>query len=174
MYTSLSRNVLLNHGGLSKNCLIESMNANSNFSHVNNIDIDQSLNLIKKSNYHDLNQFTQHLRSHQNALNIMSINIQGINTSFSELQVLTSHIIDLNLNLEIVALQECHLSDENMAPFDLKGYTRISSDPVISRFGGLTTYIRDDLVYKIRKKYVGSDLWEGQFFEFSLKENKKK
>ena len=104
----------------------------------------------------------------------MSINIQGINTSFSELQVLTSHIIDLNLNLEIVTLQECHLSDENMAPFDLTGYTRISSDPVISRFGGLTTYIKDDLVYKIKKKYVGSNLWEGQFFESSLKENKKK
>ena len=174
MYNNLSRNILLNHGGLSRNCLIESINANSNDNDVNNNNIDQGLNLIKKSNYHDLDQFTNHLRSHQNTLNIMSINIQGINTSFSELQVLTSHINNLKLNLDIMALQECHLSEDDMAAFDLTGYARISSDPVISKFGGLTTYIRDDLDYKIKKKYVGSNLWEGQFFEFTLKANRKK
>ena len=88
---------------------------------------------------------------------ITSINIQGVNTSFSELQVLFSQINDQNLNLGILALQECHLSDIDMNPFDLIGYERISSDPVVSSFG-------NDINYKIKKKYVGSKLWEGQFF----------
>ena len=48
MYNNLSRNILLNHGGLSRNCLIESINANSNVNDVNNNNIDQGLNLIKK------------------------------------------------------------------------------------------------------------------------------
>ena len=158
MYSRLSRDILINHGGLSRNCLIENMNTTEIQNENNNEDLN--FDLIKKSNYHDFNQFILSLKNNQNSLNIMSINIQGINTSFSELQVLVSQINDQNLNLGIIALQECHLSEIDMNPFDLIGYKRISSDPVVSSFGGLTTYIR-----KIKKKYVGSKLWEGQFFE---------
>ena len=172
MYSRLSRDILINHGGLSRNCLIENMNTTEIQNENNNEDLN--FNLIKKSNYHDFNQFILSLKNNQNSLNIMSINIQGINTSFSELQVLVSQINDQNLNLGIIALQECHLSEIDMSPFDLIGYERISSDPVVSSFGGLTTYIRNDINYKIKKKYVGSKLWEGQFFEIILEGNKKK
>ena len=57
MYSRLSRDVLINHGGLSRNCLIENINTFENQNGINNEDLN--LNLIKKSNYHDFNQFIQ-------------------------------------------------------------------------------------------------------------------
>ena len=107
MYNNLSTNLLTNHGGLSRNCLIESINKNSNNNDENNT--DESLNLLKKSSYHDFDQFIRAIKSHPNTFNLISLNIQGVKTSFPELNVTMSKIKELKLNIGIICLQECHL-----------------------------------------------------------------
>ena len=171
MYSKLTRGILENHSGPENNCLVERLNRN--LYHSNNLHFDFNATSIRKSGYHDLNSFWSELQAHQNNLNLLSLNIQGITTSFNELEVLISEISNKKLNLPIICLQETHLRSEQMQSYDLDNYCRISSDPSVSSFGGLTTYFRDDIKFKQNITVNSSSLWEAQFFEVIVEGNMK-
>ena len=66
-------------------------------------------------------------------------------------------------------LQETHLEKEVCDSFKLPGYNQISQSPIVSKFGGLTIFLRDDILFT--EKNIGnvSKLWEGQFIELDYK-----
>ena len=146
MYSQLTRNILENHSGPENNCLVEQLNRNLYDS--DNLHFDFNATSIKKSSYYDLNSFLSELRAHQNNVNVLSLNIQGVTTSCKELEVMISEISKRKLNLPIICIQETHLRGDQMQSFELDKYHRISCDPSISSFGGLTTYIREDIKFK--------------------------
>ena len=61
-----------------------------------------------------------------------------------------------------------------MAVFDFSGYVRVFKDKSISRFGGLTTYVRDDIEFNPINVVEQSNILESLFVEITLKNSTKK
>ena len=153
-------NILKNHGGIGRN----SLNKLTEPDNPNN-DSENEVKFLKYSDYYDFPSFKESIKKHKNHFIVLCLNIQGLAAKFNEFEVLLADLKNDNIFLSAICLQETHLEyDNTIAPFNLDGYEAFPQKRIVSSWGGLVTYFRDDLKIEELPVYNESKIWEGQFF----------
>ena len=163
MYSKLSKEILLNHGSVKKNCFLDLLNKSPDPGKENGPPE------VKKSNYYDLDHFLKCLTSSTD-FSLLSMNIQGLKQKFKELEVWIDKIQCDDLNLSCLLLQETHLDKDICEVLTLPGYINISRSPSVSKFGGLAMFLKDGIPFKELSFEFNHELWEAQFIEIDFKE----
>ena len=101
---------------------------------------------ITLSEYVDVKTFGKQLSQVKSKLNILSLNIQTINTKFGELKIILNNI-NQHHQISVICLQETHL-DENDSTLCFDDYQLISKGRYCSNAGGLIIYIPNDFNFK--------------------------
>ena len=156
--------ILLNHGGVDTNCL-------NKVAENDNSEIENEIKFFKFSDYYDFLSFKQSIKKYKNHFTVLCLNIQGLAAKFNEFQVILEDLKNENIYFSAICLQETHLDyDDTIAPFKIAGYEGIPQKRIVSSFGGIVTYFRNDLDIEKLNLYKESKLWEGQFFKVTSKQ----
>ena len=154
--------ILMNHGGVKNNSLSKLLE--------NDNEIENELKFFKFSDYYDFTSFKNSIKKYKNHFTILCINIQGLQAKFNELVVILEDLKNDNIIFSAICLQETHLEyDDTIAPFDIIGYEGFPQKRIVSSWGGLVTYFRNDLDIEPLSLYKESKIWEGQFFKVTSK-----
>ena len=160
---NLNNIILKNHGGVGQNSLnkLAEPDTDSN-------DNENEIKFLNFSDYYDLPSFINSAQKFKNHFLVLCINIQGLAAKFNEFQVILKYLKNENISLSAICIQETHLeNDQTIAPFDIKGYEAYPQKRIVSKFGGIATYFREDLKIEKLNLYNESKIWEGQFFKIS-------
>ena len=155
--------ILKNHGGVATNSL-------NKLTENDNTENEFEIKLFKYSDYHDLGSLKNSIKKFENHFTVLCLNIQGLNAKFNELLVILEDLKNDNIYFSAICLQETHLEfDDTIAPFYITGYEGIPQKRIVSTWGGLVTYFRNDLEVEPLNLYKASKIWEGQFFKVNSK-----
>jgi len=133
-------------GGILNNCLTNILHINENETDINEQQI------IYRSSYYDLDQFSKLADENKNSFIILSTNIQSINAKFSELKAFVDELNIINFKFSVICLQETWIDEsEDISPFHLQGYDCIHHGKTFTCKGGLIIYI--DNQYKSKVTY---------------------
>ena len=105
---------------------------------------------------------------------VLSINIQSIQAKFDAFSGFLQILSDKDIIFDAILVQESWLSEvhfarkENIAVFDLPGYTMIPQRRLCCGHGGLITYVSDSYKYTLRPElYKQSDVYEALFVDIT-------
>ncbi|MGB1899487.1 MAG: reverse transcriptase family protein, partial [Candidatus Kariarchaeum pelagius] len=122
-------------------------------------------NFYKHSHYYDSENFMNILKN-KKKFNIISTNIESINSKYNELNLFLDELHEQNCDLSALCLQECWLKDEyETEHLQLNGYKKIVQGSSVSSKGGLVIYLKDCYDYIILPQSHKSENWEGLFIE---------
>ena len=135
----------------------------TNILHINENETDiNKQQLIHRSSYHDLDQFSKLAKENKNSFSILSTNIQSINAKFSELEAFVEELNMINFKFSLICLQETWIDEsEDISPFHLQGYDCISQGKTCTSKGGLIIYIDDQYKSKVICNLNTYQQWEG-------------
>ena len=172
MYSKFSRETLEGVGGMAKYDLHKIMHDSSDKTDIASV---QCLQVDSKSDYYDMGNLVQSLKSHQDKFTIMNLNIESIKSKFDTLLSILTHLKNNGFEFSVITLQETWLrNDADVSHYELPNYNLIAQGTICSRKGGLITYIHKRFDYVIRSLYTSSSWWEGLFIDIkgdSLKRN---
>ena len=95
--------------------------------------------IIKHSAYYGETEFSK-LLNKKAGLNILSVNIQCVNTQFDDLQSFVNRV-NLTNPISVICLQECWLKDtDNVSMFNLTDYNLVSLPRTCCGHGGLMIF----------------------------------
>ena len=155
--------ILMNHGGVKNNSL-------DKLFENDNSEIENELKFFKFSDYYDFTSFKNCIKKYKNHFTVLCINIQGLQAKFNELVVILEDLKNDNIIFSAICLQETHLEyDDSIDPFNITGYEGFPQKRIVSSWGGLITYFRNDLDIEPLSLYKESKIWEGQFFKVTSK-----
>ena len=117
--------------------------------------------------YIDLSSITDYLQRNKSVFTVFSLNIQSINSKFSQIQVIISQLNDVGLHFGALCFQETWLREsDDLSLFHLPQYNTIHKWNVCCGHGGLKIYLHNNCEHIIRNYlYTHSDIWEGLFIE---------
>ena len=97
----------------------------NNFIEIGNLINKNEISLgIKPSLYYDLDGMKSYLKLHKNEINILSLNIQSINSKFSELCCILQSLKNDSCFFDIICVQETWLNQlDNYNLFNIEGYS---------------------------------------------------
>ena len=155
--------ILKNHGGVEKNSL-------NKLTETDTGENEHEIKFFKYSDYQDFTSFKNNIKKFKNHFTVLSLNIQGLKAKFNELVVIIEDLKKDEIYFSAICLQETHLEfDDSIAPFNIAGYDGIPQKRIVSTWGGLVTYFRNDLEIEPLNLYKESKIWEGQFFKINSK-----
>ena len=129
--------------------LLSELNGNPNLDFLkksaNYFEIDELPNPYSSVNidsiYYDLSSFEHKFKNDANSL-ILSVNIQSLNSKFSNLNIFVNQLLNSGVNIEIIALQETwHISQPNL--YQISCFNFVSQSRSFGIGGGVGLYIRD-------------------------------
>ena len=125
-----------NLGGTENNCLSDILDMHNN--EVNEIQI------IRRSSYYDYDKFKEFAKQNKDRFNILSTNIQSINSKFSELELFVEYLDSINFKCNVICMQETWKAEgDDFSQFMLQGYNCITQGKSSSSKDGLVIYIDD-------------------------------
>ena len=164
---NLNANVILqNFGGSNANNIIDIFQLN---------DIDNIIQ-VKKSLYYDIDSLINFLKTHSTELTILSLNIQSLNSKFSQLQSLLKILSDHSCFFSVICFQESWLStNDNYGLYKLDGYKMFKKDFEIklSKHGGLVTFIKENIEVDNFKVLNKNNTYEGLLTKICLNNKQK-
>ena len=153
----LNSSILQDYGGVDSNDLRNILNAESDYE-------NQSLTIIKASNYHDVNHIINKLSGKLNYFKVISFNAESIASKINEIKVFMELMSTYEVHFDAICINECWL--ENFGDdLNIQNYTAFSLNSNVGKKGGLITYISKNYTVKEINLYTNSSIWEGQFFE---------
>ena len=122
---------------------------------------------IDESPYHTKTEFMDELRKYQNAISVLSLNIQSLNAKYNELCIFVDELYTkLNCAPSVICLQETWLGPESDATiYSLKNYNMITQDSICSKHSGIAIYVHQDFTVSKLDYYKENNVWEGLFIE---------
>ena len=91
----------------------------------------------------DSNNCYQHTALH--------LNIHSLPSKHEQLRAMISDLLDSGIVINYILLCQTFLTDTNCAMFQLPGYHFVCNNRKSGRGGGVGIYVKDDLLFKIRK-----------------------
>ena len=154
--------VLNNFGGLQLNSLNTVLKTLENGQDNNN---DQPLHeFIKHSEYYDDNAFLSFCKENNSNFNVLSVNIQSLNSKLNELKIMLQNQIDNECPVSLLCLQETWISENSdLSLYEIDGYNFISQPAYCSSHAGLAFFIRSDIKFEILPISIKSLNCEGFF-----------
>ena len=121
------------------------------------------------SPYIDLSSITDYLQRNKSVFTVFSLNIQSINSKFSQIQVIISQLNDVGLHFGALCFQETWLREnDDLSLFHLPQYNTIHKGNVCCGHGGLIICLHNNFEHTIRNDlYTHSDIWEGLFIDIT-------
>ena len=118
------------------------------------------------SPYIDIEGLTPLLSRYKDALVVLSLNIQSINSKFDTLTAVLSELNNNDIKFDAICLQENWLSTyQDSALLNIPGYQLINQGKSCSSHSGLIIFLSNDYYYSIRSSHNDSNLWDGMFIE---------
>ena len=111
--------LFLSHlGGTENNCLSDILDTHND--EVNEFQI------IRRSSYYDYEKFNDFAKENKDRFNILSTNIQSINSKFSELELFLEYLDSINFKFNVICMQETWKAEgDDFSPFMLHGYNSV-------------------------------------------------
>ena len=147
--------LFLSHlGGTENNCLSDILDTHND--EVNEFQI------IRRSSYYDYEKFNDFAKENKDRFNILSTNIQSINSKFSELELFLEYLDGINFKFDVICMQETWKAEgDDFSPFMLHGYNSITQGKTSSSKGGLVIYIDDQYKADVVINLNSYEHWEG-------------
>ena len=149
---------------------------------LNNFDdFSEEIENFAHSPYFDLDSISNISLPSNPTFKVLSINIQSIQAKFDAFSGFLQILSDKDIIFDAILVQESWLSDihlarkENIAVFDLPGYSMFPQKTICCGHGGLITYVRD--LYKCTPRpdlYSISEVYEALFVEITNENLQKK
>ena len=157
--TTASADVLNPYGGIQVNNLINILRSND----------DNDIATLKFSPYMDLNTVKSHLQNNRNNFTVFTLNVQSLNSNFSEIQSLISDLNKDNLLFDAICFQETWLhTNDDVGIFHLPAYNIIHKGKICCGHGGLVIYLNNRYTHTLRSDlYKDSTIWEGLFIDIA-------
>ena len=123
--------LFLSHlGGIENNCLSDILD-------MHNDEVNE-FQIIRRSSYYDYDKFNDFAKENKDRINILSTNIQSINSKFSELELFLEYIDSINFKFNVICMQETWKAEgDDFSQFMLQGYNCITQGKSSSSKGGL-------------------------------------
>ena len=132
--TTASADVLNPYGGTQVNNLINILRSND----------DNDIATLKFSPYMDLNTVKSYLQNNRNNFTVFTLNVQSLNSKFSEIQSLISDLSKDNLLFDAICFQETWLhTNDDVGIFHLPAYNIIHKGKICCGHGGLVIYLNN-------------------------------
>ena len=158
--------ILKNFGGLLANDLNSALKLDD--------DIHDSARMIfNHSPYVDINDLSSINLPGNRHFNVLSVNIQSINSKFNSLLGFLQILSDNNISVDVINLQETWVSESwlsdsnNINLFNIPGYKLLSKGKHCCGHGGLFSYVKDKYQAKVRSVCKQSKLYEALFFDIA-------
>ena len=147
--------LFLSHlGGTENNCLSDILDTHND--EVNEFQI------IRRSSYYDYEKCNDFAKENKDRFNILSTNIQSINSKFSELELFLEYLDSINFKFNVICMQETWKAEgDDFSPFMLHGYNSITQGKTSSSKGGLVIYIDDQYKADVVINLNSYEHWEG-------------
>ena len=134
---------------------------------------DEEYTATITSQYYDINELKDFLKTNQKKLTIFSLNIQSLNSKFDIFSQLIDELYIEKLEFSILCLQEAQLSPgRNYEHLNLEkyGYNFIYKpySDQCSVKGGLAIYLKNYLCYNDVKMVSHCQMWEGLFLNIKV------
>ena len=101
-------------------------------------------------------------KENKDRFNILSTNIQSINSKFSELELFLEYLDSINFKFNVICMQETWKAEgDDFSPFMLHGYNSITQGKTSSSKGGLVIYIDDQYKADVVINLNSYEHWEG-------------
>ena len=122
---------------------------------------------LKFSPYMDLNSVKSYLQNNRNNFTVFTLNVQSLNSKFSEIQSLISDLSKENLLFDAICFQETWLhTNDDVGIFHLPTYNIIHKGNICCGHGGLVIYLNNRYTHTLRSDlYTDSTIWEGLFID---------
>ena len=160
--TTTSAAILYPYGGTQPNNLINILRSND----------DNDISTLKLSPYMYLSTITSHLQNNRNNLSVFTLNVQSLNSKFSEIQYFITDLSKDNLLVDAICFQVTwlHTNDE-VGTFHLPAYNIIHQGKLCCGHGGLVIYLSNQYTntsHTLRSDlYKDSTIWEGLFIDIT-------
>ena len=117
----------------------------------------------------DLNTVKSHLQNNRNNFAVFTLNVQSLNSKFSEIQSLISDLNKDNLLFDAICFQETWLhTNDDVGIFHLPAYNIIHKGKICCGHGGLVIYLNNRYTHTLRSDlYKDSTIWEGLFIDIT-------
>ena len=116
------------------------------------------------SRYVDTYDLQSLFQNNCDEFSILTLNIQSINTKFSNSFPVINNLTSQSLYFWAICLQETWTSsDSDLSLLPLHGYQLIHQGSKCTKNGKLITYLNENCSYTIRNWYNISNIWEGLF-----------
>ena len=110
----------------------------------------------------DYDKFNDFAKENKDRFNILSTNIQSINSKFSELEVFLEYLDSINFKFNVICMQETWKAEgDDFSQFMLQGYNCITQGKSSSTKGGLVIYIDDKYKADVISNLNSYEHWEG-------------
>ena len=86
--------ILSNLGGFELNNLISILDIEDNEPHI-----------IQHSSYYDIDSFKKLISNHNNIFSVLSLNIQSINSKFSELETFVEELVNVQFKFSVILVR---------------------------------------------------------------------
>ena len=94
------------------------------------------------SYHYDYDQFEELFIHQKNSFNVISSNIESVNSKFDEIKLYIDMLREKQLNISAICLQECWISNENdISLLQINGYKCLYQKRSCSSKGGLIIYV---------------------------------
>ena len=130
---------------------------------------DNDIATLKFSPYMDLNTVKSYLQNNRNNFTVFTLNVQSLNSNFSEIQSLSSDLSKDNFLFDAICFQETWLhTNDDVGIFHLPAYTIIHIGKICCGHGGLVIYLNNRYTHTLRSDlYKDSTIWEGPFIDIA-------
>ena len=147
--------LFLSHlGGIENNCLSDILD-------MHNDEVNE-FQIIRRSSYYDYDKFNDFAKENKDRFNILSTNIQSINSKFSELELFLEYLDSINFKFNVICMQETWKAEgDDFSQFMLQGYNCITQGKSSSTKGGLVIYIDDKYKADVISNLNSYEHWEG-------------
>ena len=128
--------------------------------------------LMQRSIYYNNEEFTELLKTKDDVIKVLSLNVQSLNAKIDQLRIFLQ-MLQGSCDLDIICLQETWLSESSdISHLQLDGYTLISKGKLCSAHGGVAIFLNCKYSYDVLSVQSNSNCWDGIFLEIEL-ENRK-
>ena len=136
-------------------------------------DEERNLNIVESHYLDDLN-FIKLLKSMEENISILSLNICSLRAKHDQLVLYIEYLKQNNSHPSIICVQETWLSErDDVNILNIPGYAFLYTEKSASKKGGLGMYIHKSLKFDEVKIDNKKAIWEGQFITVYVSKGKK-
>ena len=109
-----------------------------------------------RNTYYDSDQFLKLASTHTNSFNILTTNIESLNSKYDEVSVYIEELRKIHFKYSVICLQETWLSENgDLSPFQIEGYNCVSQGKSCRLYIGITFTFETNINFNMYQHWEG-------------------